>query len=529
VKLREDFFDEEVICGYRVYGGTKEVWAVNLGLLDFFKGFCEKQGLRYFMGFGTLLGAVRHQGFIPWDDDVDVIMPREDFERLKKMASEIKKPYFLQTEDTDPGFWHGGLIKLRNSDTACIEQKNFDAEFNQGIALDILPLDYAAETPLTRKWQSLKIFLYQYLIIVKYYSVNQYYVSKNRSWFQKICDQMKWGLFSVVGYFFREEYLRKKLFFEQTKYQNKNALFCGIYTSLCWIKKWMAVDTFLKTVHMRFENLYLPAPCEVRICLENQYGKYFLHRVDEKWRLPRHPSLWAVDANYISYLQRFRDVFKNTKGKNIVLFGTGNMIWDYHKKTKGRFRPIFYVDNNSTRWGSEIDGIMVKSPLALKEIAPEQLHLIICNNYYREIGKQLLEMGIENYYVYTDNFPILFGTPNDIGVFNRKKMYSRGCICFYANEYSLDIHKALKKAKMKSENLMVVLLESSMKGNLEARKIVSLLQNIEFVEGVLFGEELNVEDLRKLYLVDAIFLITGNKHDFGKEAEANGLSVEYIR
>ena len=79
----EKFYQAEVIDGVYISAELKRVWAVNLDLLDVFEKFCREHGIRFFLGFGTLLGAFRHQGFVPWDDDVDILMFREDFERLK--------------------------------------------------------------------------------------------------------------------------------------------------------------------------------------------------------------------------------------------------------------------------------------------------------------------------------------------------------------------------------------------------------------------------------------------------------------
>lgn len=66
---------------------SQEFKELTLDMMDHFAQFCEKNGLRYLIDYGTLLGAVRHQGFIPWDDDIDVTMPREDYNRLLSLVN----------------------------------------------------------------------------------------------------------------------------------------------------------------------------------------------------------------------------------------------------------------------------------------------------------------------------------------------------------------------------------------------------------------------------------------------------------
>lgn len=145
IKLPEGFLDEENRCGYTVTRKMKEVWAVELDLLAEFQRVCEKYDIKYCAEAGTLLGAVRHQGFIPWDDDLDVGMLRSDFEKLNKVAPlEFKEPYFWQTEETDPGSARGHA-QLRNSDTTGIIALEYEHQrhnnFNQGIFIDIFPFD----------------------------------------------------------------------------------------------------------------------------------------------------------------------------------------------------------------------------------------------------------------------------------------------------------------------------------------------------------------------------------------------------
>lgn len=138
--LKEEFFIPEVQCEYLVESKMKKIWAVELDLLIEFDRVCKKNNLRYFLIFGTLLGAVRHQGFVPWDDDIDVAMPRMDYERLLKLSEEFKKPYFLQSIFSNDGSCYS-FAKLRNSNTSAVTNKFCYESFNQGIWIDINPLD----------------------------------------------------------------------------------------------------------------------------------------------------------------------------------------------------------------------------------------------------------------------------------------------------------------------------------------------------------------------------------------------------
>lgn len=145
----EKFFKEEeraiVISEER-----KRLWAVQLDLLIEFDRVCQENGIKYSLDAGTLLGAIRHKGFIPWDDDVDVVMLREEYEKLDKIASEkFSEPYFWQTFRTDPD--HGrGFSRLRNSSTTYILHSEWDGEkscfsHNQGVFIDIFICDKVPE------------------------------------------------------------------------------------------------------------------------------------------------------------------------------------------------------------------------------------------------------------------------------------------------------------------------------------------------------------------------------------------------
>ena len=141
IDLPENFLAEEVRCGYTVSTEFKKLWAVELDLLAEFDRVCKKHNLTYFASGGTLLGAVRHQGFIPWDDDIDVHLPRKDYDKLLKIASdEFHYPYFFQNMSTDCGLV-SGCSRLRNSDTTICSESEWKKSFkNKGIFIDICVL-----------------------------------------------------------------------------------------------------------------------------------------------------------------------------------------------------------------------------------------------------------------------------------------------------------------------------------------------------------------------------------------------------
>ncbi len=139
--LGEDFFKEEVRCDYLVTEKMKKIWAVNLDIYLEFARICDKHGLKYYAYAGTLLGAIRHKGFIPWDDDMDVCMPRHDYEKFIEIApSELLDPYLLQTPFTDPGYYRT-IIRLSNKKTTRMLKFFKHSGMSHGLMLDIFPLD----------------------------------------------------------------------------------------------------------------------------------------------------------------------------------------------------------------------------------------------------------------------------------------------------------------------------------------------------------------------------------------------------
>lgn len=136
------FLGEEVRDGYTISKEMKQVWALQMQMAKKLLDVCRRHGIRIWTSGGTTLGAVRHHGFIPWDDDIDMEMLREDYDKLVAIApQEFQAPYFFQCAHTEREPYPRGHAQLRlNGTTAIINEGAYD-QFHQGIFVDIFVLD----------------------------------------------------------------------------------------------------------------------------------------------------------------------------------------------------------------------------------------------------------------------------------------------------------------------------------------------------------------------------------------------------
>lgn len=125
----------------------RKVQLTQLEIAKEIRRVCEENGIAYFLSDGSFLGAVRHQGFIPWDDDMDMAMLREDYEKFCRIAPEkLRKEYCLQTWYTDPNY---GLPfgKVMKRNTVYLEGKKTSRLKENGFYVDIFPIDFLPEDP----------------------------------------------------------------------------------------------------------------------------------------------------------------------------------------------------------------------------------------------------------------------------------------------------------------------------------------------------------------------------------------------
>lgn len=143
--LPDGFLEEENRSGYVVAAEMKQAWAVQMDLLAQLINVCESHNLKVWVSDGTLLGTVRHHGFIPWDDDIDVMMLRDDYDKLMAIGNDaFEAPYFLQNAYSDTDYYYGHA-QLRNSNTAAIRPHDSFQPYNLGVFIDIFVLDAVPE------------------------------------------------------------------------------------------------------------------------------------------------------------------------------------------------------------------------------------------------------------------------------------------------------------------------------------------------------------------------------------------------
>ncbi|MEE1002417.1 MAG: LicD family protein [Acutalibacteraceae bacterium] len=276
LNIPNDFYNEEVRCGYKIDKKMKKVWAVELDLLDKLLSVCKKHNIQIFAGGGTVLGAVRHKGFIPWDDDIDMLIFRDQYDKLCEVAKyEFEEPYFFQTEFSDPGSLRRHA-QLRNSNTTAIlsTEKN-NAKFNQGVFIDIFPMDSIVEDEekfYIQEKQAKNLMK----TIYRFSDLTTRYDKDCSSGIKRIIKNVLHPVLDVCNSVFNiEQRLYKKYEYICSKYNNEITTFVSTISVTYSDKRYYGYrEDYKKEVFVPFEFLNIPIPNGFDRTLRMQYGKY---------------------------------------------------------------------------------------------------------------------------------------------------------------------------------------------------------------------------------------------------------------
>jgi len=248
----------------------REVQNIQSHMLKELRDFCESNGIQYFLIGGTALGARRHLGFIPWDDDIDVGMLRADYETFKEKAlTNFPDSYFIQTpesESTSPFPY----LKIRKRNTRIVEKPFQKIAMHHGVYLDIFPFDRVPDNWFLRKVQ---FGFVQFL--------SKLYVRK------KVVPQLNQGS-SIVPYF---KFLLKQINYHCTKYISDRLILsflCSAMTAFnkksteaysCLFFPSFMVESFCEDVLLplgeaAFEGEVYPVPGKLDVYLTTHYGDF---------------------------------------------------------------------------------------------------------------------------------------------------------------------------------------------------------------------------------------------------------------
>ena len=273
--------DDEVICGHLVTSQTKKLWSIQMDISSKLIEVCNKYGIRLWAEGGTLLGAVRHHGYIPWDDDIDFVMMRNDYEKFKEIGpSEFHDPFFFQSFNTDN--WGGGLVRICRTDTTMIDDRyKLLKNRNYGFFIDVIVMDGIPDNErfFVREYRKVELMM---RLLGRYCEYKSDYTNL-RAIIRTIAVKL---LFTVLN----PQTIHDKVIELLSNYDINNNQLCAklqLESRFCIGPKAINLrrcSWYSDTVWLPFFNMMLPAPKEWDKVLVSQFGEeYMTPKKDPNW------------------------------------------------------------------------------------------------------------------------------------------------------------------------------------------------------------------------------------------------------
>ena len=262
-----------------------------LEMAEYFVQFCKENDLLCYLCGGGAIGTLRHKGFIPWDDDLDFFMPREDYEKLAKLWPQKADSRYQLSKSNENYIDRNLFITIRDTQTTCIKPYQQDLDIPHGLALDVLPLDYYPANGLSRKKQVIAALVYSLFCA--------------QTIPEKHGGIMKWGsqaLLALVPSKKLRYKIWKKAEAEMTKYTKEES--DGI-TELCsgpyYMKKKYPISSFEAALWLPFEETELPIPIGYDDYLKTAFGDYMTPPPVEKQVAHHDAVLVDLEKSYTHY------------------------------------------------------------------------------------------------------------------------------------------------------------------------------------------------------------------------------------
>lgn len=258
---------------------------------------CRKYNINYVITGGTLLGAVRHKGFIPWDDDLDIAIPRKDYEKFLAICkNELADAFFLQTIDTDPCYGFA-YAKVQLKGTCFLEKNAEKTGAISGVFIDVFPLDFLPKEKGLQKrlWRKLKF--YKTLLLCK----NKYKFAGKKSLVNKIAFQGMRFLSLLIS---RNKIIDKINRITAMFNSRETNVYINLFGAYSVGREIFSKSAVELSKDILFEDTYLRGPNNPEVFLRNLYGDYMQLPPEDK-RYNRHRALKISFGKYASKRRDF--------------------------------------------------------------------------------------------------------------------------------------------------------------------------------------------------------------------------------
>ncbi len=249
---------------------VRKVQNVQLQILKDFMFFCKEHQLRYFMSGGSLIGVMRHKGFIPWDDDIDVVMPRKDYNKFVKLQDEYPNDYFIVNHDADKN-WQFNFSQFVDDQSEIIVHMN-EKPRKCKIWIDVFPLDGLPNNALLRWFHIKRIMMYRYLIQIPNIRTQVDTHKVGRPFYEKCV--IKLFHYIPLGRLVKVDSVLKKMQECLEKYDYDGSYFVGNMLGKYREREVVPHDYFGQGKVMDFEDIKVYCPYEPDLLLKHLYGEY---------------------------------------------------------------------------------------------------------------------------------------------------------------------------------------------------------------------------------------------------------------
>ncbi|MGN0342816.1 MAG: phosphorylcholine transferase LicD [Roseburia sp.] len=494
MQVSNSYYEDEVRDGFYVPGMMKRAWAASVEVYEDVARICEKHKIQYFADAGTLLGAVRHQGYIPWDDDFDICMKREDYNRFISIAQEeLQEGYSLLNIHTEPDY-DEMFSRVVNRTQICFEQEHLNKfhGFPFVVGIDIFPLDYIAPSEEEEQFRC------QLVEIV--YGIQSAVAASNDSaetdaligQVEQLCGVQIDRNGNICNQLFL---LLERLF---TLYSSQEASDLALMP--IWVERGtnrFKKEYYRETIKMPFENIEIPVPAMYDAVLKEKYGDY--SRLVHNWDTHDYPFYGEqmkilekkTGFRYPKYVFAMEDLQRNNPDKQ-----------DDGKERK----EVVFLPYKASMWHS-----MESYWKAAQEDPDCDVYVIPIPYYDRNLDNSLHEIHYEGN-LYPEDVPVVWYEDYDFANRRPDVIYIQNPYDEYNQSTSVLPFFYTKNLKQFTERLIYVSPFVLTEIQPEDKRAVESMEYFVKVPGVVQADQVIVqsEAMRKSY-IDALAEFAGEQ------------------